>query len=133
MPATKILVIGATGLIGRPITEQLVAEGFQVRALVPDKRRAAALLPDGCELAVGDLRDEHSILAGLSAVDADYLSFSNKMSTNRPERDADIDGTMTAVNCMSEPACRDFCAFHRWASSSLRKSFCAAWNYRKRS
>ena len=36
----KILVIGSTGLLGKPVTEALIAEGFDVTILVRDKKLA---------------------------------------------------------------------------------------------
>lgn len=100
MTATRVLVIGATGLIGRPVTEQLVDDGFTVRAMVRDTRRAAALLPEACEIVAGDLRDEKSIVAALRNIDAVYLSLSNKMARVKPPWDADVDGTATVAECM---------------------------------
>lgn len=101
MTATRVLVIGATGLIGRPVTETLVREGFDVRALVRDRRRAEAALPGGCELARGDLRDPASIERALVGIDAVYLSLSNPITKSPPEWDPDVDGAMNVVAAMS--------------------------------
>jgi uncharacterized protein YbjT (DUF2867 family) len=39
----RILVVGATGLIGAPVTRRLVADGHRVRLLVRDTARARTL------------------------------------------------------------------------------------------
>src|SRR6187397_3182808 len=56
----KILVTGATGLVGHGIATRLRAQGHEVVALVRSRERAAALLP-GITLAEGDVTDRASI------------------------------------------------------------------------
>ncbi|MEO8904119.1 MAG: NAD-dependent epimerase/dehydratase family protein [Polyangiaceae bacterium] len=66
----KILVSGATGKVGSRLAKRLVQRGHHVRALVRDAARAADLLGDGIELAVGDLLDTNSLAAAVRGVDA---------------------------------------------------------------
>jgi uncharacterized protein YbjT (DUF2867 family) len=49
-----VLVVGATGSIGRLVVESAVRRGHAVRALARDPRIARKLLPDA-EVVVGDL------------------------------------------------------------------------------
>ena len=64
----KVLVTGASGLIGRPLTAALADAGHHVRAVV----RGAQTFPDGVEVArIGDLAgdiDWPPLLAGMDAV-----------------------------------------------------------------
>ncbi|MFI5956748.1 SDR family oxidoreductase [Cryptosporangium sp. NPDC051539] len=64
-----VLVIGATGSIGREVATALLAGGTRVRALVRTREREE-LLPPGLAPVLGDLRDEHSVTAALTGVDA---------------------------------------------------------------
>ena len=57
----KILVTGATGKVGSRLAKRLVQRGDQVRALVRDLDRAAALREAGVELARGDLLEVDSL------------------------------------------------------------------------
>jgi uncharacterized protein YbjT (DUF2867 family) len=57
MVAETILVAGATGLIGQPVARQLHQDGFQVRVLVRDARRARARLGPDLEYVEGDVED----------------------------------------------------------------------------
>jgi uncharacterized protein YbjT (DUF2867 family) len=66
------LITGSTGNIGRPLVEQLHKEGHDVRALVRDPSRAE-LLPDGIDIAVGNLDDADSVVAALRDVDSVFL------------------------------------------------------------
>jgi uncharacterized protein YbjT (DUF2867 family) len=54
MPNEKILVVGATGRVGGAAVENLLEEGFEVRALVRRPEKGEHLRAMGTELAVGD-------------------------------------------------------------------------------
>ena len=71
-----ILVIGATGNVGRPTVERLLAKGATVRAL---SRSADNLgkLPDGVEGAIGDLESGNGLEAACAGVDRVFLITSN--------------------------------------------------------
>jgi uncharacterized protein YbjT (DUF2867 family) len=66
------LITGSTGNIGRPLVEQLHNEGHDVRALVRDPSRAE-LLPDGIDIAVGNLDNADSVAAALREIDSVFL------------------------------------------------------------
>jgi dihydroflavonol-4-reductase len=78
---TRVLITGATGFIGSHVARELLAAGYEVRALVrpaAPKRAARNPLDPRLEVAPGDLRDPKSLrdaLAGcelLVHVAADY-------------------------------------------------------------
>jgi uncharacterized protein YbjT (DUF2867 family) len=58
-----ILVYLAAGVQGSAVVRAALQRGFKVRALVRDRRRAAALSAVGVELAEGDLSDPASLRA----------------------------------------------------------------------
>jgi uncharacterized protein YbjT (DUF2867 family) len=49
-----VLVLGGTGMLGRPVVDRLLRDGFSVRVLARDPDRAADLLPDTAEIVHGD-------------------------------------------------------------------------------
>src|SRR2546423_14071351 len=57
----RALVTGATGKVGHATAGALLAGGHEVRALVRDPARAAAVVPAGVELAHGDVTDPGSV------------------------------------------------------------------------
>jgi uncharacterized protein YbjT (DUF2867 family) len=63
-----VLVVGATGSIGRLVVEEAARQGHAVRALVRDAR-TAHLIPD-VEIVVGDLTRPDTLPAAVDAVDA---------------------------------------------------------------
>jgi uncharacterized protein YbjT (DUF2867 family) len=66
------LVAGATGRIGRPVAELLLARGHRVRAAVRDPRSAAAaeLAGRGAEIAVADFDDVDGLAAAVDGAGA---------------------------------------------------------------
>ncbi|MEV0347880.1 NAD(P)H-binding protein [Nonomuraea sp. NPDC050680] len=66
-----ILVAGATGNVGRPLVEQLLAAGHRVRALT--RNPAKADLPAGAEVVAGNLAETASLSAAFSGVRAAHL------------------------------------------------------------
>lgn len=57
----KVLVVGSTGALGRPVVQLLRARGVPVRALNRRPERAADLAKLGAEVIAGDLADPSSI------------------------------------------------------------------------
>ncbi|MEU4330630.1 SDR family oxidoreductase [Nonomuraea dietziae] len=67
----KILVTGATGIVGRHVVDQLVRAGVSVRALT--RNPAAAQLPPQVEVVEGDLTAPAGMAAALEGVERMYL------------------------------------------------------------
>ncbi|GAB3226705.1 SDR family oxidoreductase [Spirosoma arcticum] len=70
----KILVIGASGFVGRYLTRQLVADWYTVRCLARTPDKVKDLAESGCEIVKGDITDRSSIQHALDSIDAVYVS-----------------------------------------------------------
>ena len=66
------LITGATGNIGSTVVDLLKGQGHDVRAFVRDASRADHL-PNGVDIAVGDLDDADSVVTALHGVDGVFL------------------------------------------------------------
>ncbi len=69
-PGAEILVVGATGSVGRLVVAEALDAGYRVRALVRDRARAEDILPPQTTLVVGDLTAPGSLPAAVAGVDA---------------------------------------------------------------
>jgi nucleoside-diphosphate-sugar epimerase len=62
----KIFVAGATGAIGRPLLNQLLARGHDVIALTRSPERAQSLVAEGIEPEIADVFDADSVKAAIA-------------------------------------------------------------------
>ncbi|OWK28018.1 SDR family oxidoreductase [Sphingomonas mucosissima] len=91
-----ILVIGATGRVGRHVVDQLVARDANVRVFTRDPSKAA--FPAGVEVAQGDLLDIDALRAAFSGVSTLFLlnavtgdEFTQAMITLNIALEAEVD------------------------------------------
>jgi uncharacterized protein YbjT (DUF2867 family) len=71
---TKILVLGGTGLLGRPVVHRLHADGFQVRLLARAPERASEVLGQPFEIVAGDVTDVESLGSAIKGCDGVHIS-----------------------------------------------------------
>jgi nucleoside-diphosphate-sugar epimerase len=66
----KVLVIGATGMLGRPAVRRLLALGHDVTGLARNDDRAAVVAAQGSTPVIGDLFDVDSLVGALAGQEA---------------------------------------------------------------
>jgi uncharacterized protein YbjT (DUF2867 family) len=66
---TTVLVVGATGSIGRLVVEEAIRDGYSTRALVRGREKARQL-PAEAEVVVGDVTQPATLSAAVAGVDA---------------------------------------------------------------
>jgi uncharacterized protein YbjT (DUF2867 family) len=98
---TKIAVIGATGMLGKPVTSELVNAGFQVTAVVRNLEQARKLLPPSVTLIKGDLKDPASIGAALRGQNALYLNLSVEQTEKESAFHTEGEGLRNAISAAS--------------------------------
>ncbi len=99
----KVLVVGATGLLGSEICEKLVAKGHKVRALVrptSDPARIERLRSMGVELVTGDLKDPRSLEKACHGEEAVISTASSTLSRQPGDsiESVDRDGTTNLID-----------------------------------
>lgn len=62
----KILVVGGTGAIGRPLIAELFAKGHSLIVLTRSPEKAQALVEQGIEPAIADVFDTDAVRAVVS-------------------------------------------------------------------
>ncbi|MED4956744.1 NAD(P)H-binding protein, partial [Paenibacillus macerans] len=88
-----ILVTGATGTVGQHVTDLLVKRGMPVRALTRNPGQAKAKLPEGMQIAAGDLMKPETLREAMQGVEAVFLI----TSSDEPEADLDTDPQVVAL------------------------------------
>ena len=110
-----ILVVGATGLVGRQICRLLAASGKPTRAMVratSDQAKVDELKSLGADVVQGDLRDPKSLRAacqGVSAIiaTASSMPFNYQPGENTPET-TDQDGLLSLIDAACEAGVQQF-------------------------
>ncbi|MFD2936218.1 SDR family oxidoreductase [Spirosoma flavum] len=77
-----IAIIGATGMLGQPVTQEFIQAGFSVRIIARDVEKANQLFP-GADIVAGDMRDAQSMTNALRGVDVVYLNLSIKQNEKK--------------------------------------------------
>ena len=70
----RILVIGGTGMLGKPVAQQFKADGFNVRVLARTPEKAQSMLGDGYEIVKGDFEDAASLKSVLVGCDGVHIN-----------------------------------------------------------
>lgn len=100
-PINKVAVIGATGMLGLPVTRALLEAGFEVTALVRKPADARTKMPVGVQVLAADVEDERTLTAAFSGMDAVYVSLSITPDQTRKDFWIESEGMKAIVS-----ACR---------------------------
>jgi uncharacterized protein YbjT (DUF2867 family) len=73
IPRMAVLVVGATGSIGRHVVDEAVRQGHAVRALVRDPGKAHQL-PTDVQVVVGDVTRPETLVEAVQGIDAVVLT-----------------------------------------------------------
>ena len=72
--AKVILVIGGTGMLGKPVAQHLKSDGYRVRILARSPEKSRTILGDGFDFFPGDVEDAPSLHKALSGVDGVHIN-----------------------------------------------------------
>jgi uncharacterized protein YbjT (DUF2867 family) len=100
-----VLVVGATGMLGRPVAERLRADGFTVRVLARDPAKARSLFGDGYEIAPGDVEDSGALQTAVDGCHGVHVSLKAGPKRGEPER-VEHQGTARVSRAAAEAGVR---------------------------
>ena len=93
----KLLVVGATGTLGRQVARQALDEDHEVRCLVRNPNKAIFLKEWGAEIVKGDLCDPSTLTGALAGVDAVIDAATARVTDNLRARDVDWNGKVNLI------------------------------------
>lgn len=93
----KLLVVGATGTLGRQVARQALDEDHEVRCLVRNPNKAIFLKEWGAEIVKGDLCDKSTLPAALKDVDAVIDAATARVTDNLSAKEVDWEGKVNLI------------------------------------
>ena len=87
----KLLFIGATGMLGKPVALELLRAGFHLTLLARDVETMQKLFPN-IPVVKGDVFDQSSLEAAMNGQEAVYVNLSVKQSSKKNDRQPEREG-----------------------------------------
>lgn len=87
----KILFIGATGMLGKPVAKELIRAGFDLTLLARDLSKTQALFP-GIKAEKGDVFDPESLKTAMTGADAVYCNLSVPQASKKADPQTEREG-----------------------------------------
>ena len=113
----KILLVGATGTLGRQIAKQAIEDGHEVRCFVRNPRKASFLQEWGCELTKGNLLNSSDIEYALQDIEVVIDAATSKPDDPKSIYEIDWDGKVNLFN-----ACESLNVSERLAFAEVTSS-----------
>jgi uncharacterized protein YbjT (DUF2867 family) len=98
---TKVVVLGATGMIGSVVARRLVEDGHAITAIARDTEKARRTLPPRAVVVRGDVRQPDTLADALSHADAVFFCLSVDPKRGRPrDFNPDSDGLTNVLKLL---------------------------------
>lgn len=97
----KILFIGATGMLGKPVAKELIASGFEVSLMARDENKMQKLYPNA-KIISGDVFDKASLIKAFQGHDAVYMNLSINQSSKSKDPQTEREGINNIIAAAKE-------------------------------
>ena len=99
IPKMTVLVVGASGSIGRLVGDEAIKVGHAVRALVRTRAKASQL-PSEAEVIIGDVTQPDSLASAVEGVDAVVFTLGSDGSGKAGAESVDYGGVRNVLGAL---------------------------------
>jgi uncharacterized protein YbjT (DUF2867 family) len=105
VPRMTVLVIGATGSIGRPVVAEAIRQGHTVRALVRTPDRASQL-PSEAQVVIGDVTQPGTLAGAVDGIDAVVFTHGSDGAGKGGPENVDYGGVRNVLSALGSRTAR---------------------------
>ncbi len=96
----KLLILGATGTLGRQIVRRGLDEGYEVRCLVRSYSRASFLKEWGAELTGGNICKPKTVVSAREGIDAIIGAATSRPTDSLSIKQVDWEGKVSLIQAL---------------------------------
>ena len=97
----KVIIVGATGMLGQPVTRKLKEDGYNISILSSDSAKARIIFGDEFEIFYGDVTDPESLKGPLEGKDFLYINLNASLEPVKYQK-VEIEGTANLASAARE-------------------------------
>lgn len=98
----NVLVVGATGTLGRQVARYALDQGHRVRCLVRNQQKASFLREWGAELVVGNFCQPETLPAALEGIDAVIDAATTRPNSSLSIKEVDWEGKVNLIQAVKK-------------------------------